>query len=782
LGIGATTAVFSVIYAIVMNPYPYAHSDRMVHMRLKDASGQDRFFGLTAGQWQQIRKSPVVEDAFLEGGWSLTVTGQDLPEDVQACVMSSNSFEFLGVPTFLGRGLLPSDAIDGHDPEAVAVLGYKFWQKHFNSNREVVGQKLQLVKKNYTIVGVAAPRFTWEDADVYLPQKITQDLALTYYVGLRIKPGITHEAANAALTPLIEQFAKQTPKHFPAEKFAFHVTGLNEDFMHDLGGTLSLLFTGVALLLAIGCGNVSILLLARGTARQQEFAVRSAIGASRRRLIRQLLTEAVLLSVTGAALGVLLAYKALDVMVAMLPKYSFPHEAAIGIDLPVLIFSVVVAIGTGIFFGLWPALQLSRPDLSQVIQSGSRRISGDVRGRFTNNVLIAGQIALTLVMLTVAGAAMEGFLRLMHTPLGYDPHNVMSVGIPVHENTYKTWAERSAYFERLRDNAGTVPGVSMVAISSNATPPSNGNPSTVEIMGKGGPDDQKVRINFVSPNYFPVLRIPLLRGRVWDETENHNAAHMAVINETMAKRYFPNGDAVGHSFRVPEMRDEPPLSLAAPDAAGWMQIVGVIADKRDDGLRKPIVPEAFLPFTISMHMWTQILVRSEVSPLTLVHAIGLKVNALDADQQINGHIDDLDHWITNQQEYEQEHFVAWLFGAFAVLALALASVGLYSVVSYSVAQRTSEFGIRMALGAPRSHVWQIVFASMTVSVGAGIFGGVVLTLALNRVLARWAEGSARDPLVLVGVVALLVLVAAVACAGPARRASDIDPITALHFE
>ena len=322
LGIGATTAAFSVIYAIVMNPYPYAHSDRMVHMRLKDASGQDRGFGLTAGQWQEIKKSPVVEDAFLEGGWSLAVTGQDVPEDVQACVMSSNSFDFLGVPTFLGRGLQPSDAIDGQDPEQVAVLGYEFWQKHFNSNREVVGKNIQLVKKNYTIIGVAGPRMTWEDADVYIPQKITQDLTLAYYVGVRIKPGITHEAANAALTPLIEQFAKQTPKHFPSEKFAFHVVGLNDDFMHDLGGTLYLLFTGVALLLAIGCGNVSILLLARGTARQQEFAVRSAIGATRRRLIRQLLTEAVLLSVTGAALGVLLAYKALDVMVSLLPKYS----------------------------------------------------------------------------------------------------------------------------------------------------------------------------------------------------------------------------------------------------------------------------------------------------------------------------------------------------------------------------------------------------------------------------------------------------------------------------
>jgi predicted permease len=780
LGIGATTAVFSVIYAIVMNPYPYAHSERMVHMRLNDPAGQDRGFGLTPGQWQKIRKSPVVEDAFLEGGWNLTLTGQDLPEDVAAAKMSSNSFEFLGVPAFLGRGLLSSDAVDGQDAAAVAVLSHKFWKKHFNGNLSIVGQNLQLVHQNFTIVGVAAPRFTWEDADVYLPQKITQDLAGTYYVGLRIKPGISHEAANAALTPLIEQFGKQTPTHFPTEKFTFHVVGLNDDFMHDLGGTLSLLFTGVALLLAIGCGNVSILLLARGTARQQEFAVRSAIGASRRRLIRQLLTEAVLLSVSGAVLGVLLAYKSLAVMVAMLPKYSFPHEAAIRIDLPVLIFSVVVAIGTGIFFGLWPALQLSRPDLSQVIQSGSRRISGGGRGRAMNTVLIAGQIALTLVMLTVAGAALEGFVRLMHVQLGYDPHNVMSVGIPVHENTYKTWAERVNYFERLRDSAATVPGASMVAISNNATPPSNGNPSTVEILGTAGQDEQKVHINFVSPNYFPVLRIPILQGRVWDETENHHAAHVAVINQTMARRYFPNGDAIGHSFRVPEMRDEPPLNLTAPDSTGWMQIVGIIADKRDDGLRNPIKPEAFLPFTMAMRMYTQILVRAEVSPLTLLHAVGMKVNAVDGDQQIISQ-DDLEHWITSQQEYEQEHFVSWLFGAFAVLALALASVGLYSVVSYSVAQRTSEFGIRMALGAPRAHVWQMVFASMTVSVGAGILSGVALTLALNRVLAKWAEGSARDPLVLLGVVGLLVVVAAVACAFPARRASSVDPMAALRF-
>jgi putative ABC transport system permease protein len=782
LGIGATTAVFSVIYAILMNPYAYAHSDRMVHMRLKDPSGQERYFGLTTGQWQEIRKSPVVEDAFLEDGWNLTITGQDLPEDVAACLMSSNSFEFLSVPTALGRGLQSSDAIDGQEAQAVAVLSYKFWQKRFNSNPRIVGQNIQLVRKNYTIVGVAGPRFTWEDADVYLPQKVTQDPIHAFYVGLRLKPGISHEAANAALSPLIAQFALQTPKHFPSTKFQFRVAGLNEDFVHDMGGTLSLLFCAVALLLAIGCGNVSILLLARGTARQQEFAVRSAIGATRRRLIRQLLTEAVLLSVTGAIFGVLLAYQSLAAIVAMLPKYSFPHEAAIRVDLPVLIFSVAVAIGTGILFGLWPALQLSRPELSQVIQSGTRRIAGGGRGRVTNNILIAGQIALTLVMLTGAGAAMEGFLRLLHTRLGYDPHNVMSVGIPVHENTYKTWAERSTYFAQIRDRVAAVPGVAEAAISSNATPPSNGFSAGVEILGRSQQDEQKVRINLVSQSYFSVLRIPFIQGAVWDETQNRNAAKVAVINETMAHLYFPKGDALGHSFRVPDVKDEPPFNLAAPGADGWLQIVGIIADKRDDGLRKPILPEAFVPWTLSMRMYTQILVRSEVSPLSLLHAIGLQISAIDPDQQMAGNVEDLEHWITDQQDYEREHLVTWLFGAFAVLALALAAVGLYSVVSYSVVQRTNEFGIRTALGAPRLHIWQIVFASMGISVGSGIAAGVLLTIGLNRVLARWAEGSARDPLLLLAVTVLLALVAALACAGPARRASAVDPMTALRFE
>jgi len=628
---------------------------------------------------------------------------------------------------------------------------------------------------------VAAPRFAWNDGDVYLPAKLLEVPEHSYTITMRLKPGVTHAAADAALQPLMEQFAKENPQNFP-EHFQMHIQGLNEHFVHDLGGTLALLFSAVALLLVIGCGNVSILLLARGAARQHEFAVRAAIGASRRRIIRQLLTESLLLSLTGTALGVLLAYRLLAVMVSMLPQYQFPHEAAIRINLPVLAFSVGVALLTGILFGLWPALQLSRPEVSQVMQSSTRRVAGGVRGRATHNALIAGQIALTLLMLAGASAAMEGFLKLLHTPLGYDPHYIMSVGIPVHDGTYKTWAERAAYYEQLRARAATVPGVTMAAISSNATPPSNGFETKFEILGRPATEQQSARINLVSPGYFPSLRIKLAQGRIWDETENHNAARVAVINQTMAKQFFPNGDAIGHSLKVPALTPQPPFNLTAPGADGWLQIVGIIADKRDDGLRNPIKPEAFLPFTMALGMYTQILVRSNVPPLSLLHAMAAQVNSVDPDQQIIGQVEDLEHWISDQPEWQQEHLVAWIFGAFAVLALALAAVGLYSVVSYSVEQRTNEFGIRMALGAQRGHVLGMVFASTIVSVSGGILAGVVLTLALNKILARWAEGSSRDPLILLAVTLLLGIVAAVACALPARRASRVDPMIALRFE
>ncbi|HVP55377.1 MAG TPA: ABC transporter permease [Candidatus Eisenbacteria bacterium] len=782
LGIGATTAVFSVVYAVLLDPYPYANSDRMVHMVVKLKSGPERWLGFTASQYQTLLQSHAIESAVAEDGWSLTTTGGDLPENVEATYFTGNGFNHFGVPVLLGRGLQPSDTPEGADPEPVAVLGYKFWQRHYNGDSSVVGKTIQLVHKNYTIIGVAQPRFTWGDADVYLPLKLSSDPARAYQVDTKLKPGVTHGAANAEFQALFEQFAKDSPKHFPHESFRVAVKGLNDRFLERLGPTLALLLGSVSLLLLIGCGNVSILMLARGTAREHEFAVRAAVGAARARLVRQLLTESLLLSLTGAALGVALAYESVAVIVAMLPEGSFPHEAVIHINLPVLCFSVALAVFTGVFFGLSPAVKLSRPEVSQVMQASAKKVMGGVRGKRVHNLLIAGQIALTLLLLASAGAAIQGFLKLNRTPLGYNPHHVMSVGIPVHDNSYTSWESRAQYFTQLRQKVATLPQVKMAGISTNATPPDNGADNIFELEGKPTLEDKHARLNFVSQEYFSVLQIPLLQGRLWDDAETQRGARVAVINETLAKQYFPAGDAVGRLIRTPNVKADPPITQAIPQSNDWFEIIGVVGDALDDGLGKPIKPGIYVPYTIFMPVWTQILVRSDVPPLSILDSVRRQIHTVDADQQTASHVRNLEEWITSQQEWSQQHLVAMLFGAFAALALSLAAVGLYSVVSYTVAQRTNEFGVRMALGAQRSDVLRIVVRSTAISVGGGIVAGVVLSLAMRRIVAQWVQGSSISLVVLLGVIIVLGTVAAMACALPARRASTIDPMQALRYE
>jgi ABC-type antimicrobial peptide transport system permease subunit len=286
----------------------------------------------------------------------------------------------------------------------------------------------------------------------------------------------------------------------------------------------------------------------------------------------------------------------------------------------------------------------------------------------------------------------------------------------------------------------------------------------------------------VSREYFPALRIPLVQGRLWDGAEEHRGALVIVVNRTLARRYFPNGDAVGHSIKVPELVAQPPYLLTSPGSDGWILIVGVVADKLDDGLAKPVLPEGFVPFTVAMEMYTQVLVRTQGQPLALLHAVSAAVNSVDRDQQVVNNVRDLDHWITQLPEYARGQLVSWLFGAFAGLALALAVVGLYSVVSYTVVQRTNEFGIRIALGARRAHVLGIVFSSTALSVGGGIVAGIALTVALNKVLASWAAESSRDPLMLLAAAGVLSLVATLACAFPAWRASGVNPMNAIRYE
>ena len=781
LGIGATTAVFSVVYGVLVNPYPYANANRMVHLTVQESKGNPLFINLNGPQLQQLRQANCVESAAAMDGWDLTTTEGDLPESVQAVYLTSNAFIHFGVPTLLGRGLLPSDAPEGQDPENVAVLGYDFWQRHFNADPDIVGKKIQLVHKSYEIVGVVRPRFTWGDAEVYLPLKLTADPARTYFPMVRLKPGVTRAAANEELQSLLEQFTKQTPTHFPQH---FHVTlaGLNDHFVERIGGTLYLLLAAVALLLLIGCGNVSILLLARGTARQHELAVRSAIGAARSRILRQFLTEAVMLSFTGAVVGIALANGLVKLIVVWLPQFSFPHEAAISINLPVLFFSVGLAVFTGIVFGISPALQSARPDIAQVMQANTRKTTTGVHGRRTHSVLIAGQIALTLLLLAGAGVAMRAFVRMMRVNLGYDSHNVMSVGIPVHDNTYITWEARKTYFRELLRKVSEMPDVVSAGLSTNATPPDNGWEQRFEISGKPAAAEQRARINFVSAEYFVVLRTPLLEGRIWYEHEAMHGSKLALINQTLAQQYFPSGGAIGSELRMPELKGEPPFQLAAPGSDSWMQVIGIVADALDDGLQRPIKPAIFVPYTINMPPFTQILMRTRVPPLTLLRAVREQIRTVDADQQAARNVRDLDGWITTQPEWEEGHLVATLFAGFAILALALAATGLFSVISYAVTQRTSEFGIRMALGASPKDVLLIVFRSAVVSVTGGVLTGVSLAVTLNRVLARWIQGSSLDALVLAGVILLLVATSGLSCFIPARRASSVDPTVALRYE
>ena len=347
--------------------------------------------------------------------------------------------------------------------------------------------------------------------------------------------------------------------------------------------------------------------------------------------------------------------------------------------------------------------------------------------------------------------------------------------------TYQTWKERSEYFERLRATVAAMPQVVSAGISTNATPPSNGGDSRLEIRGTDALEKPVARSNFISPEYFPLLRIPVTQGRLWNADETKRGAALAVINQAMARQYWPNGDALGRQFRFATMKDEPPYSPASAGADGWLEIIGVVADARNDGLRNPIKPAFYVPYALKMRMFTQILVRTRVPPLSILRDVRAELVRIDREQQVM-RVRDLQGWITNLPEYAQQQLVARLFAIFSILALALSAVGLYSVVSYGVATRTNEFGIRMALGARTRDVLRLVLSGTSWNVGGGLLAGVLLCLIFDRFASYWVTESSRDPLILGGVTVLLILVAAIACLAPARRAASIDPMEAVRHD
>jgi predicted permease len=781
LGIGASVAVFSVVRAVLLDPYPYKDADRMIHVELRvKSTPHGRLLAVTSTEFKDLQQLPAVDDVFLMDQTQQALTGDSLPISVNVGNYSSNLFTYMGVPPLLGREFSPADT-SGGNASPVAVLSYLFWKKQYGGQYGIVGKTIELDHTLYTVIGVANPRFTWGDSDVYLPGNFAVDPHYYMLPFIKLKPGVSHESLIAQLQPLVDRYAQQDPTNFPQGRKVGIVT-LNEEVLGNFQSSLLMLFASVLLLLLIGCANVSILMLSRGVSRQHEFAVRASVGAGRGRIVRQLLTESMMLSMTGAALGVLVAYRGVDLITTHLPMNSFPHEAsaAIHVNGTVLVFAVGIALLTGILFGLSPAWQLSRAEASSLTQSNSTRMAGSLRGRHVHRALIAGQVALTMLLLASAGAAVRAFLSLSKTPLGIDPHNVFYMALSLPKGAPHTWQYLANSQESIRKAAESTVGVQSASVSTTWLPPFGGFRGKIAVSSNPNLTDAQAQLALVSPTIFTTLQVPLLSGRFFTPEEDARGAHVALINRTFVKRYFPDGDPLGKNVKSAALKMENPRLVATDKPDDWLQIVGVVDDARNDGLDHPMQPQIFLPDSFVLDTNVFLVMRAKGDPVAAMRAVGESIHRLNpgifvVDQHELG-------WLLDTQGWATERFLASIFALFAGLAILLAATGIYSVVSYTVSQRTREFGVRMALGAQRASVVRLVLQTSLLTVIAGAVIGIVLSLSLSKLIVTSSHGTIRDPLMLAGVSGMMLAVTALACLYPAWRAASIDPMQSLRLE
>jgi predicted permease len=788
LGIGATTAMFSLIYAVLLHPFPYADADRIMNAHFVKTQQPDVFqwFTLSEAQLDDLRLAAPVDSVlgFTTNG-HLEITNDGLPDDISGVYLTENAETFLGVRPLFGRMIEPFDA-----GQPVVVLNYRFWQRRFGSDPHVIGRMLEMDHAPYTIVGVMPRNFAFNDfggvGDVYLPASLMDAVANgpapTYLPWIKLRPHVTVATANAALEPIVREIMKI---HSEAS-LAWHL-GLQPiivPYRQDLGRTLALLLAGVVLLLIIGCANCSILLLARGRARQHELAIRTAVGASRWRIVRQLLVEALVISCTGAVLGVAGSYWLARLPLVLSPD-SFPAESVIRINAPILAFSVALALLCGILFGLAPALRLSRNDPARSLpgrQAGV--VAASARRRWS--VLIAAQVALTLLLMATAGTAIHSFLELMQMPLGYDPANVMQLGIGLHVDNpaLQSREARASYAEQIREKIASVPGILTVAVGIDATPPYSDpvdTDSSFNIDGTRDHEQSQARVMLVDQRYFAALHIPLLQGRIWNTDENTRGDFIAVVNRAFATRYLSSSNALGRQLRIGGFHFQYHFTASSAQSTAWRQIIGVVGDARNDGIGRPVVPAIYLPYTTVMRDWAQFLVRTEGDPLTCLHSIRAAIASVASDQEISSGTFTLNEAIERDAQYSRQRLFSILFGVFSAMALGLALVGIFSVVAYSVAQRTTEFGIRLALGATRAHVLWIAARIAFVSAAVGIVIGLAFDSFLGAVLAHWMQ-NAFAASSLFAAAALLTLSALLACLLPARHAIAVPPAEALRHE
>jgi putative ABC transport system permease protein len=780
LGIGATTAVFSVIYGVLLNPYPYSGADRMVTFRVTDTAGYNGFSNyllLSAPQLKEFQNSPVLDGVIATDSWDMAITGGDLPEAVHTGKLSANAFEYFGVPPVLGREFTSADGPFGQEPQRVVVLSYHFWQSHYGGSTAALGQTLQLDHEDYTVIGVVPPRFAWFHTDVYIPLRLTNSSDRVTMVDARLKPGITTQMAVTSLTPLIREFERQTPAHFPRQP-GLQIEKLNDSTESRYKRTLIIVFIAVGLFLVVGSTNVALLLLARAAARQHELSIRAAIGASRGRIIRQLVTEALLLAATGCLAGVALAYWGVPSIVGGLPDNSFPNAASIHVNVPVLLFAVLISVSTGILCGLWPAIRSSRPGIAYVIQSHTSRVSGTRTSRQFQRSLIAAQAALTVVLLAAAGASIRTFLHLYQAPLGYDPSRLLTVTLQFPDGAHTQLLERQRFYAEVRKKVANIPEVKSAAIYPFGFPPEAHFTRQLELFDQPTAKNLSVTVNPVSLEFFKTLKIPVLQGSIWSEQDTEHAAHVALVNEAFMRRYWPATNPIAHKLRLPDFTAFTSWMVAHPGSNDWLLVLGVVGNIPNEGLSKPPQPAVYLPYSLVLGDSFNLAVRTEGNPMSITKAVREAVHSLDGSQPINQFRTAED--ILSDEGWATQKFVASLFTMFSALALILAAIGLYSVISFAVTQSYQEFGIRMALGAPKRLVLLGVLFAGIQAVLIGLAIGFLSCLFVNDLFRNWTEGTMYDPLVLLSVSCVFLSISVIASIWPAWRACTVDPMAALR--
>jgi len=771
LGIGAQTTIYSVVHAVLIDPFPYRGAMRMVHLHLYDKDPVPDDLALNGPQFAEFEKLPMLDGAIADDVYTMSLPGQELPEQLSVSRMSPNAFDYFGVPPLLGRGFTAADR------NRVAVLSYRFWKSHYAGRADVLGHPIELNRENYAIIGVMPERFAWMWGDVYVPLVYSSDPHRISNVFARVREGVSDSTAEQAIQPILSRFAAQTPADFPLH-FKVHLVHINEIAIGRFRGALVLLFISVSLLLALACANLAILMLARGEARQSEIAMRKALGAGSGRIVAQLLTESITISSAGGALGILLALagvKAVLLLTQPLPTF-FPPEAKIAVDVPVLAFGVAVSMLTGILCGLWPALRASRTDIRHAANSDTYKLAGRRGSRLAQMVLLATQIAITILLLASSGATLRGLIRLLHTNLGYNPENLASVELVLREGAHNEWADRVHYFEQIRAAIASAPDLASSAIG--ILPPSGAYSVPVDFPGQKIAPGRAVALD-VNQDYFSTLGIPVLAGRVWTPDETAHGARLALISEAMRRRFWPVANPIGATVELNNGIANPTeWKRVAPGDDQHFRVIGVVGDVPNRGLDEDAAPAVYVPYSMTPFDGFTISFRTRGSSVGLLHAIKERVRAVEADQAVG----DLNTaaGLLEGDSIGRDRFLASLFAAFAFLALAFAVSGLYGIQSYLVALRTRELGVRIALGARRIHVVDQVVRQSLLAVAMGAAAGVAADLAWSRIFDQWTNANVRDPLTLASVAGVLLLAVLAASAAPALAATSIDPIHALR--